>query len=243
VLNLGAHFSISGGLHKALSEAALLECRALQIFTHNQNRWKSKPLTEEGIALFKSERVRLGIETILAHDSYLINLGSPESILSKRSLDAFIEEIERAELLDIQFLVFHPGSHMGSGEAKCVERIAQALNRAIETHSDYNVTLLLENTAGQGTSVGWRFEHLGEIISMIDRPERMGVCFDTSHAFAAGYELRTEEGYENTWEEFDRCIGLEKLGAFHLNDSKKDLGSRVDRHEHIGHGYIGSKPF
>jgi hypothetical protein len=132
---------------------------------------------------------------------------------------------------------------MGSGDEKSIERIAQALNRAIETHVDYNVTLLLENTAGQGTSVGWRFEHLGEIISMVDRPERMGICLDTSHAFAAGYELRTPEGYENTWEVFNRHIGLEKIKAFHLNDSKKDFGSRVDRHEHIGHGYLGKKPF
>lgn len=243
MLKLGAHYSISGGHHKALSEAALRGCTALQIFTKNQNRWEGKPLDEEEIALFKSERARLGIEVVLAHDSYLINLASPDSILWKKSLNALIDEIERAEYLEIEYLVFHPGSHMGSGEKKGIERIACALNRAIETREDCKVMLLLETTAGQGTSVGWRFEHLGEIISRVDRRDRLGVCFDTAHAFAAGYELRTRQGYEETWRLFDHIIGLHYLKAFHLNDSKKDLNSRVDRHQHIGQGFLGVKPF
>jgi len=243
VLKLGGHYSISGGYHKALSEAALRGCTALQIFTKNQNRWQGKPLCEDEVALFKSERARLGIEVVLAHDSYLINLASPDSILWKKSLNAFIDEIERAEYLEIENLVFHPGSHMGSGEEEGIERIARALNRAIETREDDKVMLLLETTAGQGTSVGWRFEHLGEIINRVDRQDRLGVCFDTAHAFAAGYELRTREGYEETWRLFDHIVGLHYLKAFHLNDSKKDFNSRVDRHQHIGQGFLGVKPF
>jgi deoxyribonuclease-4 len=243
VLKLGAHFSIAGGHHKALSEAALLGCHSLQIFTKNQNQWEGKPLDEEGIALFKSERKRLEIEQVLAHDSYLINLGSPDGILWKKSINAFIDEMERAEHLGIEHLVFHPGSHVGSGEENCIDRIATGLNHAIEMYPDYDLMLLLETTAGQGTNVGWRFEHLRGIIDRVERNDMLGVCFDTCHAFAAGYELRTPEGYDETWREFDNIIGLQRLKAFHLNDSKKDLGSKVDRHEHIGQGFLGRKPF
>lgn len=243
MLKLGAHYSISGGHHKALSEAASVGCTVLQIFTRNQNRWATKPLDEDGVALFKSERARLGIEIVLAHDSYLINLCSPDSILWKKSLNAFIDEIGRAEHLEIEYLVFHPGSHMGSDEKDSIARIAFALNRAIETQPDFKIELLLETTAGQGTNIGWRFEHLREIIDGVHRHERVGVCFDTAHVFAAGYDLRTPEDYEETWKEFDHIVGLHRLKAFHLNDSKKDLGTRVDRHEHIGHGFLGEKPF
>ncbi len=243
LLKLGAHFSIAGGHFKALLEAALLKCTALQIFTRNQNQWKAKPLDEEGIQRFKSERARLGIEAILAHDSYLINLGSPDSILWKKSLHAFIDEMDRAEHLGIEYLVFHPGSHTGSGEEKCIAKIAEGLNRALEARSDYAVMLLLETTAGQGTNVGYKFEHMREIIDKVDDDGKLGICFDTAHSFAAGYELRTRDGYEETWLQFEDVIGLDRLKAFHLNDSKKDLGSRVDRHENIGHGFLGKKPF
>ena len=243
MLKLGAHCSIAGGHHKALSEAASLGCTALQIFTKNQTRWAAKPLDEDGVALFKSERERLGIEIVLSHDSYLINLGSPDRILWKKSLNAFIDEIERAEHLEIEYLVFHPGSHKGSDEKDSIARIAYALNRAIETQPDFKIKLLLETTAGQGTNVGWRFEHLREIIDGVQSHECLGICFDTAHAFAAGYDLRTPESYEETWKIFDNIIGLERLKAFHLNDSKKDFSTRVDRHEHIGHGFLGEKPF
>ena len=243
MLKLGAHLSIAGGHPKAFIQAALLGCDSFQIFTRNQNQWSAKPIDAQSISLFISERKKSGIATILAHDSYLINLGSPDQILWKKSIDAFIDEMERAEHLEIDYLVFHPGAHMGSGEESCIARIAQALDEAIETHPDYKLMLLLETTAGQGTNVGWRFEQLRAIIDSVQRQDKLGVCFDTCHAFAAGYELRTPDAYEETWKQFDEIIGIERLNAFHLNDSKKDCGSRVDRHEHIGYGFLGKKPF
>ena len=243
MLKLGAHLSIAGGHPKAFIQAALLGCESFQIFTKNQNQWSAKPIDAQSISLFISERKKSGIAKILAHDSYLINLGSPDQILWERSVSAFIDEMERAEHLEIEYLVFHPGAHMGSGDEKCIARIAQALKRVIDAHPDYKLMLLLETTAGQGTSVGWRFEQLRAIIDLVKRNDRMGVCVDTCHIFAAGYELRTWEGYEATWKQFDEIVGLKRLRAFHLNDCKKDCGSHVDRHEHIGHGFLGKKPF
>jgi deoxyribonuclease IV len=238
----GAHMSIAGGLHRAFERGHLLKCRTIQIFLKNSNQWKAKVLSERDRALFQSARDRTAIHPILAHDSYLINLASPDPDLYRKSLDAFVEEMQRANFLGIPYLVMHPGAHTGSGTKAGIASVAQALRQALDI-VEPPAAILLENTAGQGSSLGWRFEQLAAILEQAGKSDRLGVCFDTCHAFAAGYDLRTEEGYEATLREFDRLIGIEKIRAFHMNDSKKELGSRVDRHFHIGKGFIGPDAF
>ena len=238
----GAHMSIAGGIYRAFERGALAGCRTIQVFLKNSNRWESKPLTEQDRSLFRSAQKATGIRPVLAHDSYLINLASPDNRLYKKSLNAFIEEIERAEFLGIPYLVLHPGSHMGSGAKEGIRRVARALNRAMDSVGP-SVTVLLENTSGQGNSLGHQFEHLAAILERIDDGERVGVCLDTCHLFAAGYDIRNEKDYRSTLREFDRLMGVKTIKAFHLNDSRKDLGSRVDRHCHIGHGFIGLEAF
>ena len=240
---LGAHVSISGGVDKAPERGKTLTCDCIQIFSKNQNQWKAKPLSEETINRFKEALVEFDIKDTLIHDSYLINLGSVDEVKLEKSLEAFSDEIQRAEQLGVRYIVFHPGSHLGAGEDKGLENIARSLNYVIDKKSDSEVSLLLETTAGQGTNLGYRFEHLARIIDMVEDRARMGTCYDTQHTFAAGYDLRTKEGYDAVWREFDETVGLDTLKAFHLNDSRKELASRVDRHEHIGQGIIGETAF
>ena len=240
---LGAHVSTSGGLDKAPENGKSLGCEAIQVFTRNQMRWWARPLSDSETAGFRDGLKECGIVATVSHDSYLINLGSPESVVLQKSLDAFADEIERCERLGIPFLVFHPGSHVGSGEAAGLQRIADSLNAVLGQKPKYKTQVLLENTAGQGSNLGSRFEHLAEILAKAENPNRLGVCLDTCHLFAAGYDLRTRSTYEATFHEFDAIVGLIRVKVFHLNDSKKNLGSRVDRHENIGKGELGLEPF
>lgn len=238
----GAHVSIAGGMHLAFERGARLQCTAIQIFLKSSNQWKAKLLTEQDRVLFREARERNAIKAVLAHDSYLINLGSPDRDLYRKSLDAFVEEMKRANFLGVQSLILHPGAHMGAGITAGIARIARALARALDL-IEPPVQILLENTAGQGSCIGHRFEHLAAILERVRNTDRAGVCLDTCHLFAAGYDIRTAEGYAETFRQFDRLIGLENIRAFHVNDSKKELGSRVDRHFHIGQGFIGLNAF
>jgi deoxyribonuclease-4 len=235
--------SISGGLYKAPLKGREAGCQAIQIFTRNRNRWKSKKLSTKEIDLFHKACEETSIRVVAAHSSYLINLASTRSHVFEKSVHALLQELERAELLEIPYLVMHPGAHVGGGEKKGLKRIAGALNDVLERTSDYRVQILLETTAGQGTSLGYRLEHLAEILEMTESQDRLGICMDTCHAFAAGYDFRTAKAYRQFLKEFDRILGLDRLGLFHINDSKNGLGSRVDRHEHPGAGCIGLKPF
>ena len=242
-MTFGAHMSISGGLHKAFGHGQKAGCEALQIFSKNQQQWRAKPLSEAEIATFKAEHQRYGAWPLVVHDSYLINLASPNDELWEKSIAAFGEELERCAALGIPYLVTHPGAHTGSGEEAGLRREAQALNRLLGAGVGGDVLVLLETTAGQGTTLGSRFEHLAQLIELVDQPERLGVCVDTCHILAAGYDIRTPETYAATFAEFDRVIGLERIKVFHVNDSQKDLGSRVDRHAHIGAGCVGLEGF
>jgi deoxyribonuclease IV len=241
-LLIGAHMSIAGGLSKAFERGQSVECRTIQIFLKNSNQWKAKLLTEQDKILFREAQNKSGIHPVAAHDSYLINLASPDSELYQKSITAFMEEMGRANFLGVPYLVLHPGAHVGSGVEAGIARIAEALNQAL-ARVDAPVTILLENTAGQGSGLGYRFEELASIMEKIKEDGRVGICLDTCHAFAAGYDIRTKEGYASVMREFDRLIGVEKIRAFHVNDSKKELGSRVDRHAHIGKGFIGLEGF
>ncbi len=239
---LGSHLSIAGGIPLALERAQKAGCRVLQIFVKNNNRWVGKVISEEEVLTFRRKWEQSKIQDVVAHDCYLLNLASPREDLWERSMDALIDEMERRDRLGLSYLVTHPGSHMGMGEEQGVSRIAQAIDR-IHQKEDWKVRIALETTAGQGTSVGYRFEHLRDIIGAIHEPDRLAVCMDTCHIFAAGYDIREEEEYQKTMDRFDQTVGLEKLRVFHLNDSKREWGSRVDRHEHIGRGEIGTSGF
>jgi deoxyribonuclease IV len=239
----GAHLSIAGGCHNAVTRAIEYGCQTVQIFTKNANQWEGKPLTLEDRALFRKMLRRSGLKCPTAHDSYLINLASSDEKLYRRSLEAFIDEVERAEALGLKYLVMHPGAHMGAGEEAGLARVAAALDEVHSRCAACKVKVLLETTAGQGSALGHRFEHLATILKLVAEPRRLGVCLDTCHVFVAGYPLGTRAEYEATFREFDRVIGLKWLKVFHLNDSLKPLGSRVDRHAHIGKGCLGSEPF
>jgi deoxyribonuclease-4 len=240
---LGAHMSIAGGVGNALLEGKKVKCDAIQIFTKSSRQWAAKPYTKDEIEQFENNRKETGIRTVIAHDSYLLNLGSPDSSLRKRSVVAFIDEFERCETLGVSNLVAHPGAHVGAGEATGIKTIAKSLDEIHQACPGYKVKVTLEITAGQGSNLGYRFEQIGVMIDAAKQSDRLRVCFDTEHAFAAGYDIRTKEGYERTFTEFDDAIGIERLAAFHLNDSKKEFNSRVDRHEHIGKGFIGVEAF
>lgn len=235
--------SIEGGVFNAPLRGKEVGCDVIQIFTKNNNQWKSKKLTDKEITAFKNNLNKTGIKAVASHDAYLINLASPKKDVYEKSLDAFYDEMERAEELGLPYLVFHPGAHLGEGEGAGIKQIADSINLLLSKSKSNNLMLLLEATAGQGTHIGWRFEQLAKIINLIEQKEKMGVCIDTCHIFAAGYDITTEEGYTKTFDEFDRIIGLQRLKLFHLNDSKKELASRVDRHEHIGKGMLGLKAF
>ncbi len=240
---LGAHMSIAGGVDKALERGAAVECDAIQMFNKSSNQWRARPLDPEEVARFRALQIEKGISPVLSHGSYLMNLASPDRALYRRSIAAFGEEIDRCETLGIPYLVIHPGSHMGAGEEEGLARVAAALNELLDARSAGRVTILLETTAGQGDNVGHRFEHLRTILDAVRHPGKMGVCVDTCHIFAAGYDLRMQAGYDTVMTELDRTVGLPRVSAFHLNDCKKDLGCRVDRHEHIGKGKIGIEAF
>jgi len=242
-MRLGAHESISGGLHKALDRARSVGCDAVQIFVKSNRSWAVKPLAEDDVARFKAQAEETGIRPVVGHTSYLLNMASPKDDLWQRSRDTLIVELERCEALGVGWLVLHPGSHVGSGEEAGLARVAQGLGEVHAATPGFRAQILLETTAGQGTNLGYSFEHLAWMIEHTPEGERLGVCLDTCHVFAAGYELRTPEGYEATMEAFDQTVGLERLKALHLNDSKGDLGSRKDRHEHIGQGHIGLEGF
>jgi deoxyribonuclease-4 len=239
----GAHMSIAGGFEKALVRGESIGCQVIQIFTKNNLQWKAKKITKKECDGFHSLSKKLKIKQAIAHDSYLINLASPSPDQYSKSIEAFFDEVERCEMLQIPFLVFHPGSHSGSGEREGLKKIAQSINLIKKKKRGFNVSLLLETTAGQGSNLGYKFEHLAEIIKRVGEKESLGVCLDTCHIFAAGYDITTERGYHKTFEIFDKLIGLDKVKAIHLNDSKRELGSRVDRHEHIGKGFMGLEPF
>ncbi len=239
----GAHMSISGGVYTACERGRRAGCDVVQIFSKNQQQWRARPLTDSEIAHFKEAQITEGVPVVLVHDSYLINLAAPGDDLWHKSLAAFHEELERCAQLGVPYLVTHPGAHVGSGEEAGLRRVVEALDRVFEANAGAGVTVLLETTAGQGSSLGRRFEELARIIEYSRYPDRLGVCVDTCHIFAAGYDIRTPEQYAATIEELDRVIGISRVKAFHLNDSQKDLGSRVDRHTHIGEGCIGLEGF
>jgi deoxyribonuclease-4 len=239
----GAHFSIAGGLVNAVRTAERFSCQTLQLFTKSAAQWAAKPLTDADVSEFRSAATAAGLTRLTAHDSYLINLAAPGDELFNKSVDAFVIEWERAERLGLDHLVTHPGSHVGSGDDAGLRRVIDGLNEASRRCRGFRPRVLLETTAGQGTSLGWRFEHLAAILAGVSEPERYGVCFDTCHVFAAGYDLRTAEGYAETFEQFDRLIGRDRIAVFHLNDSVKPLGSRVDRHAGLGLGEIGTTAF
>lgn len=242
-MKFGAHMSIAGGLHRAFGHGERAGCDTVQVFTKNQQQWRAKPLAEQDIARFQAEQRRTGLAPLVAHDSYLINLASPSDELWEKSIGAFRDELERCAALGIPYLVTHPGAHTGSGEEAGLRREAEALNRIFAEGAGPGVTVLLETTAGQGSALGYRFEHLARLIELSEQPERLAVCVDTCHILAAGYDIRTPEAYAATFEEFDRVVGVARIRVFHVNDSQKDLGSRVDRHAHIGAGCVGVEGF
>jgi len=241
---VGAHVSAAGGVENVPERAHEIGATGFALFTKNQRQWKAKPLTDESIELFKKrcQKFDFSMDTVIPHDSYLINLGHPEKDKLKKSRDAFLDELQRCEQLDIQLLNFHPGSHLRKiSEKECLKIIAESINEAL-TKTTF-VKAVIENTAGQGSNMGYRFEHLAEIINQVEQKERVGVCIDTAHAYAAGYDLSTKDGFDETFVQFEQIVGFEKLFAMHLNDSKKELGSKVDRHESLGDGLIGLTPF
>jgi deoxyribonuclease-4 len=239
----GAHESVAGGVSTAFGRAKIDECRAIQIFTKNSNQWKEPTLAPEAIAAFRDARAAYGAVPVLAHASYLINLGTDDATVLGRSIDALVAEVERSSALGVDYVVLHPGAHLGAGEEVGLARVCEALDAVHGRTPNASARILLENTAGQGTCVGHRFEHLQAIFEGAKTASRLGVCIDTQHSFAAGYDLSTEEGYERTMRTIDTCVGLDRVRAFHLNDSKKPLGARVDRHEHLGEGLIGLGAF
>jgi len=256
---VGAHVSASGGVDNAPLNAMKIGAKAFALFTKNQRQWVAKPLEEKMIESFKANLEKSGIlpKHVLPHDSYLINLGHPEVEKLEKSREAFIDELQRCEQLGLELLNFHPGSHLVKvgkkdldytdkimeAELNCLDVIADSLNIAIEATKGSNVKLVIENTAGQGTNLGYKFEHLAHIINKVDDKSRVGVCLDTCHTFTGGYDLRTREAYDKTMDAFERIVGFEYLSGMHINDSKPKLGSRVDRHHSLGEGEIGWDAF
>lgn len=240
---LGAHMSVSGGLSTAFDRAQSIGINTMQIFTKNQNRWEQKPASAEEIALWFQRQAETGIAPVVSHAAYLLNLGTPDDALWEKSVKALVDELTRAEQLGLLGVVLHPGAHMNSGEEAGLARIVDGLNRAHKATPGYKTLTLLETTAGQGSALGYRFEHLSATLSGASTPERVAFCFDSCHVFAAGYDIRTAEAYEATMAEFDRLLGVERIRCFHLNDARKPLGSRVDRHDHIGTGELGLAAF
>jgi deoxyribonuclease-4 len=242
-LLIGAHMSISGGVFNSLLLGEELGCTTIQIFTKNNNQWKAKEITSEDVKKFFENQKKTNISPVVGHNGYLINLASPKEDIYNQSLDSMLVELQRAELLALPYLVMHPGSHLGTGEIEGIKKIAKSINWLYQKTKGYKVKICLETTAGQGSAIGFRFEQLQEIIARVKDNQRMGVCYDTCHTFAAGYDIRNKKAYDETFREFDKVIGLSRLEVIHVNDSMKDFGSRVDRHQHIGEGKIGLEGF
>ncbi len=240
---IGAHMSVAGGLHTAFERAERVGCTALQIFTKNSNQWNDPEITPDDIEKYRQAGNKSKVRVVVSHDSYLINLCGATSMLLERSRRAFVREIERCQMLGIRHLIFHPGAHTTLDRKEALKLVAESLNHAHAATEGSDVMTLIETTAGQGTTVGTTFAEIAEIISMIKKGRRVGVCMDTCHIFAAGYDIRTKNGYDRTMMEFEDLIGFEMLHAVHLNDAKKPLNSHVDRHEHIGKGEIGKAAF
>ena len=240
---LGAHVSIAGGIHNAVDRGVNSGCSVIQLFTQNANQWKGKAITDEDAALFKEKFTASGLADVVSHDIYLINLAAAPGDNQDNSIMAFKQEMERCARLGIGKIVMHPGAHNGDGEEVGIRRVCEAFDLLFSLVPQFTGKVLLENTAGQGTYLGYKFAHLKAIIEGSSFPGRFGVCLDTCHAFAAGYQIAEKDGYQRTFDEFESEIGLSSLMAFHLNDSKKGLGCRVDRHEHIGAGALGLEPF
>lgn len=243
MVELGSHISTAGGLDKGVARAAALGIKAIQVFTKSERQWQARPLDPAMVVKFREQAPAAGITHLVAHDSYLINVASPEPDKWERSREALMIELDRCDELGIPWLVSHPGAHMGSGPGEGVIRVAEAVNRIHAERPDGKASILIETTAGQGSSMGSRFEEIGEIIRLTEDKRRIGVCLDTCHIFAAGYDIRTPETYAETIARFDQLIGLSYLKCLHLNDSLKELNSHVDRHAHIGEGMIGSAGF
>jgi len=240
---LGAHMSIAGGFDKAVERAHEAGCDCVQIFSKNNNQWRARPIAEGAPEQFQQRLQELEIAHPLIHASYLINLGSPDEGLWQRSVEGLVTEIQRADQLQIPFVVVHPGAYTSSDEASGIRQIALGLDELHQQTEGVSSRVLLETTAGQGTNLGWQFEQLAAMLDQVKDPERLGICVDTCHIHAAGYSLATEDEYEETWRSFEKVLSIKQIQAMHLNDSKRELGSRVDRHEHIGQGEIGLEAF
>ena len=240
---LGAHVSAAGGVENAPARGTAINADAIQIFTANQNQWFPKEPGEENSKEYRKAMKKELPQMTISHAAYLLNMGSPEEKKLNMSRRAFLSELDRCDACGVEYVVFHPGSHMKTDEKECLSRISESLNYCLDKRPDGEVTVLIENTAGQGTNVGFRFEHLIGIIEGVEKKDRMGVCFDTQHGFASGYDIRTEKGWKETFDEFDKTVDLKWLKAFHINDSKKEFGSRVDRHESIGKGLLTMETF
>lgn len=239
---MGAHMPTRGGVHNAILEGKKIGCTAVQVFTSSPQQWKAKDVTSDMVAKFILAQAETGIDHVVSHDSYLVNLAVVDSERQKQSIAGLCGEMERCAAYGIPYVVSHIGAHMGLGEELGMARAAEGLLEVL-AQTDASVTLLAETTAGQGTCLNHRFEHIARLLELTGNPKRLGVCVDTCHIFAAGYDIRTREGYEKTWEEFHRLVGLDRIKVIHCNDSKKPLGSRVDRHDHIGEGEIGPEAF
>jgi len=238
---LGAHVSIAGGVKNAPLNGEKIGCEAIQIFTKNQRQWSAKPYEKKEIEEYFNNLNKVKIKKVVAHTSYLINLASPTEEIFEKSIDALIDDLERCNSLNIPFTIIHPGSHLGEGVEKGIERIIIGIERVFEKVK--RGAIALETVAGQGSNIGFKFEQLKKIMEGVKEKDRIFVCFDTAHAFEAGYDIKTQNGFKKVLDEFDKIIGIEKLCAFHLNDSKTPLGSNVDRHENIGKGFLGLEPF
>jgi deoxyribonuclease-4 len=241
---VGAHVSASGGVFNAVENAQKIGAKAFALFTKNQRQWSAKEFDSETIDKFKTALEKSGIlpRHVLPHDSYLINLGHPELDAREKSLDAFLDEVQRCSLLGLDRLNFHPGSHLKKiSEDECLANISESMNRVLDKTS--GVSLVIENTAGQGSNLGWKFEHLAQIIDKVEDKSRVGVCIDTCHMFSAGYDIRTREAYDKSWGDFDKIVGFNYLMGMHINDSKAKFGSHVDRHNSLGVGEIGLDTF
>ena len=235
--------SIAGGYHKAVEAAAAAGMSTCQIFTKNNNQWRANPITDKDVELFRVKLEETGVKHPMAHSSYLINLASPEEALWQKSVDALVVEMQRGEQLGLHGVVLHPGAHTTATKEQGIANVIRGLDRMHEEVGEIKCRCLLETTAGQGSNLGWHFEQLAEMLDGVRKAERLGVCVDTCHIFAAGYPLETADEYDQTIQDFDGLVGIDRIAAFHLNDSKRERGSRVDRHEHIGQGYLGLEPF
>ncbi len=240
---LGAHMSNAGGVHNAVERGISIGCTTMQIFVKNNVQWNAKPLADEDVSSYKKLLSQSNISPVVVHDTYLINLCAKDKTILQKSRNALKDELDRSELLGVEYLNFHPGAHMGQGEEDGIKLIGESLNIIHGETQGYKVKSVIEATAGQGTTLGYRFEQLRAMIDLVEDKSRVAVCIDTCHIFAAGYDIATEKGYEKTFKEFDDVVGSENLVAFHVNDSKRELGSRVDRHTHIGQGHIGLEGF